>query len=456
MMSSLDSRVLDANSEYLGVKVEELMENAGNSLADVIKEMFPEKKILFVCGTGNNGGDGFVAARLLSSDCAVFSEPKTELAKKQFERIEKTRIKDYDDRLLREYDVIVDCVLGTGLSGHVRSPYFEFIKAVNESDKIIVSCDIPSGLGADIAVKPTVTVTFHDLKDGMNTDNSGTVFIMDIGIPENASKIVGPGDMLRYPIPDPNSHKGQNGKLLIIGGGPYIGAPGMAGMAALRTGADLIHIATPESSYSEISAMSPVFIMHKLHGDHLSPDSIEELLKLSDEMDAVLIGPGLGKDPETIEAVRSFVKKCKKPMVIDADAITAMAYSRIHRDVPVIYTPHHAEFKKLAGDMKLEESASELNAVIVLKGKIDFITNGTVTRENHTGTPAMTVGGTGDVLAGTIAGLLSKGMSAMDSGCLGTYICGKAGEMAFDELSYGLVATDVITNIAKVLQKELR
>ena len=452
MISPLDSRVLDANSESLGVEVDVLMANAGEALADVITDLYSGKRILFVCGTGNNGGDGYVAARLLEADVAFFKEPKTAPAMNAFRKLDNRPIQ-FDEKILDEYDVIIDCVLGTGVSGKVREPYAGYIRAVNASKKTILSCDVPSGFGTEVAVKPNVTVTFHDVKEGMDEKNCGSIIVADIGIPPEAYEFVGAGDMIRYPVPDSNAHKGQNGRLLIIGGGPYTGAPSLAGMAALRVGTDLVHIATPESSFQTIASASPSFIVHRLPGDYLASESAEVLLDMCRNADAVLIGPGLGTDESTKKAVKEFVSRCNLPMVIDADGITAVAGSVPKKNI--IFTPHRGEYKTLAGDKAPEKAASDLGCVIVLKGPEDVITDGTRTRKNRTGTPAMTVGGTGDVLAGTIAGLLAKGMSPFDAGCLGAYICGKAGEKSFDEFSYGLLATDIIDNIARILREEL-
>ena len=452
MISPLDSRVLDANSESLGVEVDVLMANAGEALADVITDLYSGKKILFVCGTGNNGGDGYVAARLLEADTAFFKEPKTAPAMNAFRKLDNRPIQ-FEEKMLAEYDVIIDCVLGTGVSGEVREPYAGYIKAVNASKKTVLSCDVPSGFGTDLMVRPDVTVTFHDVKEGMDERNCGSIIVTDIGIPSEAYDYIGRGDMIRYPIPDKNAHKGQNGRLLIIGGGPYTGAPSLAGLAALRVGTDLVHIATPESSFQTIASASPSFIVHRLTGDRLSPDSVNILLDMSKEMDTVLIGPGLGNDESTKKAVIEFVSRCDRPMVVDADGITALSGFVPRKGI--VFTPHRGEYKILAGDEAPEKAASDMGCVIVLKGPEDVITDGSRTRKNRTGTPAMTVGGTGDVLAGTIAGLLAKGMSGFDAGCLGTYICGKAGEMSFDEFSYGLLATDIIDNIARVLREEL-
>ncbi len=453
MISPIDSGIMDINSEFLGVSVNDLMENAGKQLADVISDFYPDKKVLFVCGTGNNGGDGFVAARILSADVAIINHPKSELAKEKFQNISAIT---YSGDIIQKYDLIVDCLLGTGIKGTVREEYAECIKEINNSGKNVISCDIPSGLGTDCSVRPEMTVTFHDIKEGMNEKTCGKIVIADIGIPDEAYTYVGPGDMLRYPVPKKDSHKGQNGKLLIVGGGPYIGAPAMSGMAAFRVGADLVRIATPDSSFTEISSFCPVFIMHRIKGDHLTEDSVDMLLKLAENADAILIGPGLGTDPETMKAVRSFTSQCTKPTVIDADGITAMAEKPVKKDAPTVYTPHHSEYRRLVGDAEQSDASQKLNAVIVLKGAEDVITDGERTRRNRTGTPAMTSGGTGDVLAGIIAGLLSKGMNPFDAGCLGTYICGKAGENAFKIHSYGLMATDIIDHVSEVLRDGLK
>ena len=452
MISPLDSRVLDANSESLGIEVDELMANAGEALVDVITRMFNGKRVLFVCGTGNNGGDGYVAARLLDADVAYFKEPKTIPAMKSFTKIEN-RPMQFDVKLLDDYDVIIDCVLGTGISGEIREPYAGYIKAVNDSRKAVVACDVPSGFGTSNAIRPTVTVTFHDIKEGMNEENCGTIIIADIGIPAEAYDYVGTGDVLRYPVPELESHKGQNGRLLVIGGGPYTGAPSMAGMAALRVGVDLVHIATPESSFQAVASACPSYIVHRLRGDHLGIDSVEYLIDMSREMDAVLIGPGLGTDEETRKAIIEFIEICDRPMVVDADGVTSF-----RGDIPkknIVFTPHRGEFEKLARGAEPQDFAEKNQCVVVLKGHTDIITDGKRTRKNRAGTPAMTVGGTGDVLAGTIAGLLAKGLSPFDAGCLGTYLCGRVGEKAFDEFSYGLLATDIIDDIARVLRDEL-
>jgi len=464
MISPLESKILDMNSEALGVSVDELMDNAGAALFNEVSKRFNEKRILIVCGKGNNGGDGFACAKRFDrdADVALLFPPEmigTGAALRCFNSLNVER-KMFSEVDIKKYDVIVDCVLGTGARSPIGGAYLDYVDRIKKFKGNVVSADVPTGFGTDCSFVPDVTVTFHDVKDGMTEKNCGEIVIADIGIPEDASRLVGPGDMLRYPIPKTDSHKGQNGRLLIIGGGPYIGAPAMAGMAAFRVGADLVHIATPKPSFVPIASMTPDFIMHQTSGDVLNENDVANLLELSKKVDAVLIGPGLGTAEETMKAVRGFVGKCKKPMVVDADGITAISSVPIIPD-NVTITPHHREFaaffgKEFDNDIEtIKKMSAERNVTVLLKGAEDVIAQRGKVRINTTGTPAMTVGGTGDVLAGIVSGLLAKGMSAFDSACVGAYICGTAGEYAYMEYSYGMMATDVIDEIADVLMDHL-
>ncbi len=458
-MSLLDSRVIDANAEALGVPIAKLMSNAGKAVANLLGEKFLGKKILFVCGPGNNGGDGFAAASLMDPktvSVALLKKPSeihTDAARDFYSSL-ICPIIEYSKADLGSYDVIVDCALGTGLSGTVREPYRGFINALSKIERTVVSVDVPSGFGADVSVRPDITITFHDIKEGMDRGNSGEIVVADIDIPVEAVNITGPGDMLRYPLPSDDSHKGQNGRLMIIAGGPYFGAPVMASSSALRTGADIVRLFTPESTYAIAAASNPVLMITSLPGDHLEEGSVEMLLTESEHYDAVLIGPGLGTAPETLDAVKWFVSSCRTSMVIDADGITAIAGMTFRGNV--ILTPHHGEYRRLGGLCCVNDLSDYMGAVVTLKGRTDEITDGYRTRLNRTGTSGMTGAGTGDVLAGCIAALLSKGMTCFDAACLGTYICGLAGERAFRDKSYGMVATDVIDEIPYVLKDGLR
>lgn len=453
MITALDSAVLDANSEELGVSVSKLMENAGRALAGKVDSMGP-RRALFICGSGNNGGDGYTAARMCSSphDVCAFRPPKSALCRAAAEGSETVV---YDEVNLSDYDLLVDCVLGTGQSGTLRPEYVRYIERVNSSGCRVVACDMPTGLGTGTCVKADITVTFHDIKEGMDAPECGTVIIADIGIPADASGVVGRGDFLRYPRPDPGSHKGQNGRLLIVGGGPYIGAPAMAALGALRAGADLVTIMTPESSAVQIGSMSPAYMVRTLKGDWLKPEHLYTILSIADGSDAVLIGPGLGTAKDTAEAVRALVREVRKPMVIDADGINCLAGATPESLKDVVLTPHSREAIGLLGSEDPASFCREKGCVLLIKGPEDRIYSDVDMRVNRTGCVGMTVGGTGDVLAGICAGLLSKGMRPKDAAALGAYISGKAGEMAFDEKSYGMLPTDVIERIPDVLREYL-
>ncbi len=466
MITPLDSRVLDANSAALGVDVLTLMGNAGTAVAGVIDDRYAGRKVAFACGKGNNGGDGFAAAgRVTRVDASVLLiEPAAAIVGEAplhyLDRLE-CEIVAFNPDVLGDFDLIVDCALGTGLTGELRKPYAAYVDALAGFPGEIVSIDVPSGLGTDRAVRPGLTIALHDIKTGMDKDNSGEIVIMDIGIPAAAADLVGPGDMLRYPVPRPDYHKGCSGALLIIGGGPYFGAPALSAMAAMRSGVDLVRIAAPSACCPVIAAMSPVLTFEPLDGDMLHPRHVARLLEISDAFDAVLIGPGLGDDRETAEAVRRFVGSCSIPTVIDADGLNALG-TGCHIGREAVLTPHAREFARLGGGPGhgpaegVAELAGRMGATILLKGAADIISDGERVRSNLAGNPGMTTAGTGDVLAGIVAGLVAKGMGAFDAACLGAYISGTAGDAAYSDLSYGLIATDVIDRIPGVLRERLR
>jgi NAD(P)H-hydrate epimerase len=470
MISFKEVRVLDINAQYLGVPTKKLMENAGKHVASVVKKNFDlkGKKIGVFCGTGNNGGDGFVAARYLSKSCEVkvitlkpSNQIKTKLAQENFAKLKgAVEVVSWNKGISDDCDMIIDAIFGIGIKGEIKEPYKSAIKEINASGKPIISVDVPSGLGADTSVKPMITVTFHDIKEGMNENTSGKIVKVDIGIPKDAERFVGPGEFVYYPKPLEDSHKGENGRLLIVGGGPYTGAPALAGMAAYRMGVDLVRIAVPEAIHSIIAAYSPNFIVHPLGGNRLTEQHVSTIMELLDEVDALLIGPGLGNDNATKIAVQTIIKKCKKPIVIDADGISAVAddLSVLEGHAGVI-TPHANEFKRLSGKAAdkdtIKDLAGRTGFTILLKGKEDVISDGKRTKKNRTGNEGMTVGGTGDVLSGIVSALLAKGISSFNAARIAAFTNGTAGDLAFKEKGYSMLATDVIEKIPMVLKEFL-
>ncbi|MDD4163462.1 MAG: NAD(P)H-hydrate dehydratase [Methanothrix sp.] len=457
ILTAEEMTALDSNCRYFGLLPLQLMENAGAALARAVMGMAKGKRIAIVAGRGNNGGDAFVAARHLGCfDITVnllgrSRDIATEEAKRNWKILERLgydlrEILDSSDLSLEKCDLILDAIFGTGVRGSVKGLEALAIDAINASGKPVISVDVPSGLGTNKVVRADATVTFHRPKPGM-TEN---VVVADIGIPPAAEFFVGEGDLWLMGRRSQESHKGDSGRILVIGGGPYTGAPALSAMAALRAGADIVTVAAPRTAARTISCYSPNLIVQELSADHLCPEDIAVLEKQIARHDVVVMGMGLGRHAETTAALAEIMPLCKK-MVIDADALQP--------DLPLkgIVTPHAGEFKRISGialvdlDYKeraepLKEYARERGLVVLLKGKVDLISDGEVVRANTTGNPGMTVGGTGDVLAGITAAFYAR-TSALRAASAAAFVNGRAGDLVYPEKDFGMVATDVIEKI---------
>jgi NAD(P)H-hydrate epimerase len=276
MLPPSEVRVLDANAAALGVPTATLMERAGKAVAEEALAM-GKGPVLVLVGAGNNGGDGLVAARHLATKRRVavaLAVPRAKLhglPAKQLQRLRGARVvAEPDDRalvkLLDGAELVIDALLGAGLQGNLRDPYRHWVQLANERAKRVLSVDVPTGLGTDLAIEPEATVTFHEAKEGMDAGNSGRIVVKDIGIPAKASTHTGPGELLLYPIPKPTQHKGQGGVVLVIGGGPYTGAPALTAMAALRAGANLAVVLTPARAADVVAGYSPNLFVRALNG----------------------------------------------------------------------------------------------------------------------------------------------------------------------------------------------
>lgn len=473
-ISTDEVRVLDTNSAYLGVPTLKLMENAGIAVSRNLRTEFKRaSKIAVVCGRGNNGGDGFVAARHLASeglDVAVFlAEPEqeisTEIAKLNFEKV-RSLSRPASEFRPNDWDVIVDALLGVGVKGKIREPYRSLIKRMNQGRKPIISVDVPSGWPEEPSVRARMTVTFHAPKLGMEKAKCGKLVVADIGIPPEAETHVGPGEFVYYPRPERNSHKGDNGRILVVGGGPFTGAPALAGMGAMYAGADLAHIAVPKPAAIPVACYSPNLIVHPLSDDVLVTQDSDKIKNLWKKSDAMVIGPGLGDDSRSKHAASELIRRCPLPMVVDADALDAVrANPRIITGKNVVLTPHKGEFERLTGIRLSEDlekrgaqvcqAARKMGSIIIVKGRIDLVSDGKTVTKNKTGNEAMTVGGTGDVLSGICGCLLSKGMDPFHAARLAVFLNGAAGDLAFQEKGYGLLASDVAEKIPYILRRYL-
>jgi hydroxyethylthiazole kinase-like uncharacterized protein yjeF len=266
------------------------------------------------------------------------------------------------------------------------------------------------------------------------------------------------------------SHKGDFGRLLIIAGSRrYTGAPALCALAALRAGCDLTRTACPESISSVVAGFSPNIIVEPLEGDFLGLDNLDHLLKISEDFDAVCIGPGLGRVFSTMQAVTGFLEQVKNPCIIDADAIHAAAYQPKgifpKRGKKLVLTPHSQEFFSLTRVRPKPDStrtalvrrcAKRLGTTILLKGHQDVISDGRNASVNTTGNPNMTKGGTGDVVSGICGALLARGLTPYKAACAAAYIAGSAGDLAAMEKGPGLLATDVVEKITDVIKPDIK
>ncbi len=443
-------RVVDKNAIALGFGELPMMESAGRALATRALASHPNR-VLVLCGNGNNGGDGMVAARYLQSGvqadvCYLDFGKRTVSCEHELRLLKHCNVtlhpfSSRDDiaalgPVFTKADVIIDALLGIGARGKPREPLATCILQVNASGARIIAADVPTpGMRADHIC------AFHRPKVEGST-------VIDIGIPVDAECMVGPGELTLLPHRNSRSHKGAGGQVLVIGGGPYQGAPYLAGLGALRAGADIVRIASP------VFEPIPDLIHEPLAGERIGNEHIERLIALAERADVVVCGNGLGTESHMV--VLAVAPHCKKA-VFDADALR-LPLPRAQRET--MYTPHAGEFERMTG-VKLPADtagrarmaqAADVNGTILLKGHVDIITDKKRVRFNRTGDPAMSVGGTGDVLAG-VAGALLCHLPAFESACIAAYVTGSAGQYVAAERGEGMLASDIVHRIPAELFK---
>ena len=479
--------VFDANAAALGIEVSDLMAAAGRALAERAWALAAGGHVLIMCGPGNNGGDGYAAALELENilEDAVAAHPegsrrgvpkidvrvlashkrqKGEVALSFRERCSDVEVWTKDTKWKRP-KLVVDCLLGAGAGGKPRGKIGGMVKWVRKHNpKQVLACDIPTGLGSELCLPADETVTFHSLKQGMDDPAVGEVTVAPLPWPSETIDC-GPGDILRFPPFDDEAHKGERGRVLVIGGGPYHGAPLLAGTAAARSGCDLVHVAMPRDALERAEWPSHL-IPERLPDDERlaerSPEFISELLE-SRRVDAVVIGPGLGRHAETDESVKEILEilvEADIPTVIDADALYSLPAGAWPADLRGVATPHKQELTiwmwketpqsvLLAAEAGFEDPES---CVIIRTGAVDQLHGFEGRRcDCRGGHPRMATGGTGDLLAGIIAGLLAQGMSPWPAARLGCHILRRAGAAAAEEHGPGMLASDVPVHISKQL-----
>ena len=458
MITTANMRILEENSIFLGVSLLKLMENAGKGSFDVMNKRFrlKNKKILVVCHHGNNGGDGFVLIRHLDKIANVnvyFIGDRKKLkeeARINFNKLRKNIFVSNPD--FNKYDIIVDAIFGTGFRGNLPSNIDYVVDNINKNKAIKVSLDVPTGVDSDTGdyvkkVNADLIICFHDIKMGLKSLRK-KVKVVNIGIPKEAGKFLTKRE-IKLIKRNRFSHKGQNGRVLIIGGSlDLIGAVVLAGLACYRSGVDLVKVACPEKSALALNSYFPDLITKKLNGDNFSIKHFDEIKRMSRDVDVILVGNGMGDVKGLTEKILSLdILK-----VVDADAIKHVDLRKIKK---AVITPHMGELKELLTKNRLELHELRKNVnnnVVLVKGVVDKIVSKDRVVFNKTGNDAMTVGGTGDILAGITAGVLAQSKDLFNSACLSAYVNGLIGDALFKEKGYGLIASDFIEQIPKFMK----
>ena len=416
--------LMDEAAVALGQNLGLLMENAGALLAKEAQRMAGEGTVLIACGPSNNGGDGYVCARLLAlAGRKVQVWPvvpaRSELCIEQSRRLPPS-IELVSGPPTARPALIIDAVLGAGARGRPREPIASALIQLRELACPILSADVPSGIGSDLCLPATLTICFQVAKaDLLRQSGLGEFKTVDVGTLPAAYLDVQQVCMRRFPPLKRSGHKGTHGELLIIGGGPFPGALEFCARAAVVTGCDLVRAWTTDGP-----TLPATIVAHRQFGRSLTPANPEELTPLLVRASAVLIGPGMGRDPDAIEAAQqafSLAVEMGVPVVVDADAIAALADQL--RDLEpgdsrILITPHRTEARNLIGGTADEEALHAFarpDRVLLAKAVVDLITDGRRWQRNPRGNPRMAVGGTGDVLAGLAAGLMARGASPFDA-----------------------------------------
>jgi len=499
IVSAAEMRAIDrATSERFGVPSLTLMENAGAAVAEHVGAFYGDGKIVIVCGKGNNGGDGFVAARLLHGagrkvEVILLADPaelrgdaaamfgKLPFAAKVVKSVEELHSQAVQTAFKAE--VYVDAILGTGFKSPVSGLYAAAIAMMNATDAPVIAVDIPSGAEADamcrqggIIARADAVVTFTAPRPAhvFSGLTAGPTYVADIGSPQEAIvsslqlNVITARDFARMLQARPaESNKGNYGHVLLVGGSVgKAGSVAMAGMSALRAGAGLATVATAKSALPTVAGFYPELMTESLAetGDGTIAASAGEPLNALAKGKSVLgIGPGISRVPETSELVRTLVAKCDIPIVLDADGLNAfegLTNELSGRGRMLVITPHPGEMARLCGSTIAEvqkdrlgvarKFARERELIVVLKGHRTLVVEpGGETWVNTTGNPGMSTGGTGDILTGMVAGMIAQHPNdLLLAVCAAVHLHGLAGDMMRERVGeHSMVATDLLRGL---------
>lgn len=489
VLTSIEMKTCDAFTiQNMLVPSAVLMERAALAVVNVLKETYgSDNRVLVLCGSGNNGGDGFAVARLLLLDgiaADVYFAGK-DSSMTEDTRLQRKIFENYGGKVCRnyhfdEYTVVVDALLGIGLSRSVTGNLAQLIQDANESGKPILAVDIPSGVSADTgqilgtAIKADITVTFAFAKRGQllcpGAEYCGDVKIRDIGITADAYDEKYPfaftyekDDLTLLPKRKMRSNKGSYGKVLLMGGAPDMaGAVLLAGEAAYRTGCGLVKVLSAEENRNILQSGLP----EALYTSWQKEQVLEQALPWAN---VVGIGPGLGTSEHAREILKKLCLLWKGPLVIDADGLNILAENQEYfksSEADIIVTPHPGEMARLTGqnvsailDDLVETAmkfAREHQVICVLKDARTVVTDGEHLYINCSGNNGMAVGGSGDVLTGVICGLLAQGMMPFQAACMGVYLHGLAGGAAKERLGCpSMLAGDIVEGLSDVLKERM-
>ncbi|MGK2931379.1 MAG: NAD(P)H-hydrate dehydratase [Solirubrobacterales bacterium] len=478
-----------------GVPSLELMEAAGLALATATAEAAGPGPIRVVCGKGNNGGDGLVAARHLVESGypaevlllypSVDLSPDAAANHGRLFGVEAFEGAEALDRLDGQ-GTIIDAVLGTGFEGEPRGPAATAIEAINGSGATVVACDIPSGVNAStgeagLAVRARQTVTFHGLKTGQivapGKHLCGEVKVVTIGIPRGAPEGRAAGRINERvlglaPRRGVASNKFSSGRVSVVGGSRGLtGAVCLVAEASIRSGAGYATVAVP-ADLEPIFEVKLTEVMSLGCGGakgHLGSDAREEILEHCKGAAATVLGSGMGKRKYTAKLIRTLAAKIGGPLVIDADGLGGLDgdLDRIKgRKAATVLTPHSGEMGKLLGIESAEveahrlasalDLASKTGAVVVLKGDDTIVTDGERVAINDLASPGLATAGTGDVLAGVVAAMISRGLEPFEAACTAVYAHTVAGRIAAGQVgsNEGVIAFDVIEALPQAIAPE--
>ena len=467
----------------------DLMERAGEGVVRSVEMLVPDGPVVVVCGKGNNGGDGFVVARLLAQAgrevhvvCTCAPEELSGDARVNFDRLPAGRVlrlgEDRATEIIQRADAIVDALLGTGFEGAPRGPVAEAIEAVNQADGRVVSVDVPSGVDASTgevageAARAERTVTFHTAKPGLwvhpGKRHAGETLVIDIGIPRGAPLqtdigLIGANVLTLLPSRGAASTKFTSGHVVVLGGSRgLMGAPAMTSLACMRAGAGYVTACVPRSlaEILDVQLMEVMTIGLEDRDGSLLPDGLGGALAVLDRAHALALGPGLGREQGAATLARAFAREAGVPLVLDADGLNAHAGhigELAGRRAATVLTPHAGELGRLLGLdseeverarlLHVRAAAQQAGAVVLLKGDDTLVAapDGRVA-VNPGASPALASAGTGDVLTGTISALLAQGLDAFEAAACGAYLHAEAGREAARRQGSpdGVIATDVI------------